>query len=138
LQRFLEAIERFAIPVAIEKGEPEMIDRLFVFGIELDGALERLDGALELSLVVEDRAEEKVGLRDRFDLHRLLEELLRAQELSLPRVDRAEREVGKEGILRNLDGAAQPALGALQILSLVEKHAVEDRGIEMIGLHFQS
>ena len=40
LECFLEAIDRFAIPVAIEVAEAEVIDGFFVFGIELDGVLE--------------------------------------------------------------------------------------------------
>ena len=99
LERFLEALNRFAVPVAIEIAEAEVVDRFFVFRIELDRALKVLDGALELSLVVEDRAQEEVRLGDRFDLHRFLEELLRAKELSFSRVDRSQREVGQKRIL---------------------------------------
>src|SRR6185436_2889300 len=112
LQRFLEALNGLAVPVAVEIAEAEVVDGLLVLGVELERALERADGALELALVVEDRAEEEVGLGDGLDLHRLLEELLRAEELSLARVDRAEREVGEERVLGDLDGPAQPALGA--------------------------
>src|SRR5205085_9250471 len=125
LQRLLEALDRFAVPVAVEVAEAEVIDGLFVLGVELQRALERLDGALQLSLVVEDRAEEEVGLGDGLDLDGLLQELLRAQQLSLAGVNRAEGEVGEERLLRDLDGAAQPPLGALQILTLVQQHAVE-------------
>src|SRR5207245_808709 len=71
------------------------------------------------------------------DLHGFLEELLRAKELSLPRVDRAEGKVGKERVLRNLNRASQPALSAFQILAFMQQDAVKDRGVEVIGLHFQ-
>ncbi|MNC98642.1 hypothetical protein D3C83_166680 [compost metagenome] len=67
-----------------------MIDGLFVIGIELQRGLERTNGALELSLLVEDRAEEEVRLRDGLELDGLLEKLLRAQQLAFARVDRAE------------------------------------------------
>src|SRR5207248_6470756 len=92
LQRLVEALDGLAVPVAVEIAEAEVVDRLLVLRVELERVLERADGALELAFVVEDRAEEEVGLRDGLDLHRLLEELLRAEELPLPRVDRAERE----------------------------------------------
>src|SRR5205823_9875888 len=91
----------------------------------------------ELPLVVEDRAEEEVGLRDGLDLHRLLEELLRAEELPLARVDRAEGEVGEKRVLRDLNGPAQPALRPLEVLPLVQQHAVEDGGVEVVGLNLQ-
>ena len=96
-----------------------MIDGFLVFGVELDRALKRFDCALELSLVVEDCSQEKVCLRDGLDLHGFLEELLRAKQLSLARVDRAKGKVGEERVLRNLNRAAQPALGAFQILTFV-------------------
>src|SRR6185436_849474 len=50
---------------------------------------------------------------------------------------RAETEVREERLLRDLDRAAQPALRALQVLPLVEQHAVENRGVEMVRLHFE-
>ena len=99
LQRFVEAVDRLSIPIAIEIGETEVVDRLFVLRVELDRTLKVLDCALELSLVVKNRAEEKVGLRNGFDLHGLLEELLCAKKLSLARVDRAERKVRQERVL---------------------------------------
>src|SRR4051794_5108557 len=137
LQRFLEAIDRLAVPVAVEVAEAEVVDRLFVFGIEFQRRLERLDGAFELALVVKDRAEQIVGLRQLLDLNRFLEELLRAKELALARVDRAEGEVREERLLRDLNRAAEPAFGAFQILTFVQQHAVENGSVEMIGLHFE-
>src|SRR3954470_341429 len=109
LQRFLEAVDRFAVPIAVEVAEAEVVDSLFVFGIEFQRRLERLDRAFELALVVEDRAEQVVGLRQLLDLDRFLKELLRAKELALAGVDRAEGEVREERLLRNLNRAAQPA-----------------------------
>ncbi len=114
-----------------------MVDRLLVLRIEFQRGLERFDGALELPLVVEDRAEQVVRLRQLLDLDGLLQKLLRAQQLSLARVDGAKGEVRQERLLRDLDGAAEPALGAFEILPFVQQHAVEDRGVEMIGLHFE-
>jgi len=99
LQRFLEALNRFAVPVAIEVAESEVVDRLFIIGIELQGGLERTDRALQLTFFIKDRAEEEVRLRDSLELDRLLQELLCAEELSLARVNRAEREVREERLL---------------------------------------
>src|SRR5204862_111724 len=121
LQRFLEAVDGLAVPVAVEITEAEVIDRLFVLRVELERALERADGALELALVVEDRAEKEVRLRQLLDLDRLLQELLRAEQLPLARVNRAERKVREKRLLRDLDGAAQPALGTLEVLLLVQE-----------------
>src|SRR5690606_2339980 len=78
LERLLEAIDRLAVPVAVEVAEPEVVDRLFVIGIELQRGLERTDRAIELPLLVEDRSEQVVRLRNRFELNRFFEELLRA------------------------------------------------------------
>src|SRR5205807_525718 len=99
--------------------------------------LERANGPLELSLVVEDRAEEEVGLGDGLDLDGLLQKLLGTEELALAGVDRPEREVGKKRFLRDLNGAAQPTLGALEVLPFMQQHAVKDGGIEVVGLHFE-
>src|SRR5207247_517097 len=114
-----------------------LVARLFGRLIELQRALERADGPLELALVVEDRAEEEVRLRQLLDLDRLLQELLRAEELALARVDRAKGEIREKRLLRDLNGAAQPALGALQVLLLMQEDTVEDGGVEMIGLHVE-
>src|SRR5439155_16432114 len=85
----------------------------------------------------EDRAEKEVRLEDGLELDSLLQELLSTKELPLTSVDRAEREVGEERFLRDLDGAAQPALGAFEILALVQQHAVEDDGVEVVRLNFE-
>src|SRR5262249_26597687 len=44
-----------------------------------------------------------------------------------------EGEVREERLLRDLDGAAQPALGALEVLPLVQQNAVEHGSVEVIG-----
>src|SRR5207253_10673320 len=64
LERFLEALDRFAVPVAVEVAEAEVVDRFLVVGIELQRALERTDRALQLALLIKDRSEEEEGLRD--------------------------------------------------------------------------
>ena len=78
LERFLEALDGLTVPVAIEIAEAEVVDRFLEVGIELDRFLQRANGALELPLLVEDRAEKVIGLRDRLELDCLLEELLGA------------------------------------------------------------
>src|SRR5262249_53413532 len=137
LEGLIEAVDRFTVPVAVEVAEAEVVDRLLVLRVELDRALEILDGALQLAFVVEDRSEQEVGLRNRFDLHGLLKELLRAKELALARVDRTEREVRQERVLGDLDRAPQPSLGAFEVLPLVQQDAVEHSGVEMIRLDFE-
>ena len=106
LQRLLEALDRLAVPVAVEVAEAEVVDRLLVVGIELQRALERTDRALQLAFFIKNRPEKEERLRDRLELDRLLEELLCAEELPLASVNCAEGKVREERLLGNLDRAA--------------------------------
>ena len=71
--------------VAIDRVGRIVIPKPMRDALGIDGPTEleltERDGALELTLLVEDRAEEVEGLRDRFQLDGLLEKLLGAQQL---------------------------------------------------------